>query len=48
MVKLKLRLFDPTVGHMATFTLVGRRGDKYVYQSELTGWQILIPVEEVE
>jgi len=48
MVKVKLRLFDPTVGRMTDFTLVGRRGDKYVYQSELTGFQFLIPVEEVE
>ena len=48
MVKLKLRLFDPTVGRMADFILVDRRGDKYVYQSELTGFQFLIPVEDVE
>jgi len=45
-LRKRILLFDPTAGRSTWFYLVDLRGEKAVYESELTGWQVLIPLDD--
>jgi len=46
MLKERVYLFDPTIGRSCFFYLVDIVGDKAVYESEESGWRILIPLDD--
>ena len=46
-VPQKICAYDEEAKKYAVFTLVGEHGPYWVYESEETGWSILIPKGEV-
>jgi len=46
MVEEKIIFFDMTIGEYVVFTLVGVKDDKFIYQSEITGWRVYLKREQ--